>query len=322
MTLKCFVASAFDHADVDEIYDKAIQPVLRSLQITPLRIDRVEHNEDIDNKIFQFLNDADFCIADLTYARPSVYYESGYASGSGKQIIYIARADHFIAKVDDNYGNLRVHFDLQMKNIIRWTQPSNAFCMRLKRRIRHVIRPLTARVRKSQNEIEAERSFGQLSQYKKIESLAEKARHLLKTRAFKIMEFNTQIRRSDRFTAYRVHKGVFQQIEFLFIDSVTKACFVEKLWLSPMVNGVEAMQVREVDLHGIYVSLRLARSAHFGKYLPAYTPGLNGTYFRKEQKTFKNILQRTTIHILHGISSTEVFANKFRKELETFNLGK
>jgi len=96
--LKCFIASPLSHKDVDIIYDKAIRPILKELKIQPIRIDKIEHNDDIDDKIFQLLDKADFCVADLTYARPSVYYEAGYAFASGKPVIYIARKDHFVAK--------------------------------------------------------------------------------------------------------------------------------------------------------------------------------------------------------------------------------
>ena len=64
--MKCFIASAFGHDDVDIIYDRCVVPTLKQLSVTPLRVDRVEHNEDIDNKIFELLDLADFAIADLT----------------------------------------------------------------------------------------------------------------------------------------------------------------------------------------------------------------------------------------------------------------
>ena len=140
--MNCFVASAFDHEDVDAIYDHAIHPVLKELKLHPFRVDRVEHNEDIDDRIFRLIDQSQLCIADLTFARPSVYYEAGYAFGSGKPVIYIARRDHFRAREDDEAGNLRVHFDLQMKNIIYWTNPNDAFRKRLRSRLKHVLRPL------------------------------------------------------------------------------------------------------------------------------------------------------------------------------------
>lgn len=68
--MNCFVASAFDHDDVDAVYDRAIRPVLREFNVRPFRVDRVEHNDDIDDRIFQLIERSDLCIADLTYGGP------------------------------------------------------------------------------------------------------------------------------------------------------------------------------------------------------------------------------------------------------------
>lgn len=119
--LRCFSTSAFGKRDVDIIFTKVVQPVLRQRSITPIRIDRVEHNDDIDDKILELIEYCDFCIADLTYARPSVYYEAGRVHGMGKPLIFLARSDHFNPKKDDLFGNFKIHFDLQMKNVIKWT---------------------------------------------------------------------------------------------------------------------------------------------------------------------------------------------------------
>jgi nucleoside 2-deoxyribosyltransferase len=54
------------------------------MKIEPLRVDQIEHNDDIDDKIIELIKKCDFCIADLTYARPSVYYEAGYVYGLKK----------------------------------------------------------------------------------------------------------------------------------------------------------------------------------------------------------------------------------------------
>jgi len=45
------------------------------MEIKPYRVDIIEHNDDIDNKIIELILKCDICIADLTYSRPSVYYE-------------------------------------------------------------------------------------------------------------------------------------------------------------------------------------------------------------------------------------------------------
>lgn len=138
--LRCFMAMAFDHNDTDAMYatvKRALSPA-----ITVVRIDRIEHNDDIDDRIISEIERADFVIADLTYARPSVYFEAGYAQRK-VPVVYTARRDHFRDKPDDPHGNLKVHFDLQMKNIVPWESPKDpVFLLRLKKRIGKVVSPL------------------------------------------------------------------------------------------------------------------------------------------------------------------------------------
>ncbi|MDZ7794931.1 MAG: hypothetical protein U5P10_14935 [Spirochaetia bacterium] len=91
LQLHCFIASAFGYSDIDQIYDNGITKALSNLNIIPHRVDRENHNDDIDDKIIELLNTCDICIADLTYSRPSVYYEAGYFKGLGKQVIFTVR---------------------------------------------------------------------------------------------------------------------------------------------------------------------------------------------------------------------------------------
>jgi len=46
--LRCFVAMRFDETQTDTVYDKLIRPALAQQGIVPRRIDRVEHNDNID----------------------------------------------------------------------------------------------------------------------------------------------------------------------------------------------------------------------------------------------------------------------------------
>lgn len=139
--LRCFVAMAFDQPDTDAVFT-AIDTTLKPMRIKAIRVDRVEHNDDIDDRIISEIKDADFAIADLTYARPSVYFEAGFAHRS-IPVIYTVRSDHFKPKANDPNGNLRVHFDLQMKNIISWKEPNDIFFQkRLRSRLSKVIAPL------------------------------------------------------------------------------------------------------------------------------------------------------------------------------------
>jgi len=189
--IACFVASAFDQVDVDAIYDDAIRPTLRGLNIVVRRVDRLEHNDDIDERIMQLMLASDFCIADLTYARPSVYYEAGFITGRGKQVIFIARSDHFRARDNDPQGNLKVHFDLQMKNIIGWKTPDRRFRNRLAKRVSFVLRQLGREERQKQLRARRdaatnrhETAFAALSIADQIGAVEQAAMPLLRRRGF------------------------------------------------------------------------------------------------------------------------------------------
>jgi len=164
--ISCFVACAFGKDDVDEIYENAILPVLKLMEIKPYRVDQIEHNDDIDNKIIELISKCDICIADLTYARPSVYYEAGYFTGLGKSVIFIARKDHFSSKAEDVYGNFKVHFDLQMKNIIPWSSTSriDTFKRKLLSRLKFVSKPLLQKIEKEHKQEKGRLDFSRLSQ--------------------------------------------------------------------------------------------------------------------------------------------------------------
>lgn len=171
--LSCFIASALGKDDVDEIYKNSFDSVLKELHIQPKRVDLIEHNEDIDDKIIELINECDFCIADLTYARPSVYFEAGYFVGLNKSVIFTARSDHFIPKEDDIFGNYKIHFDLQMKNIIRWSSTTKVktFNSKLKSRIKFVTKSLLKYFEEKNKEDLIKNKFKRLSQKNKLISL-------------------------------------------------------------------------------------------------------------------------------------------------------
>ena len=128
----CFIAMAFGKKDTDLLYENLILPVLKSLNIKPIIINRQEKNDDLNFQIIEELKTCDFAIADLTYARPSVYFEAGFAQRA-VEVIYTVRADHLNRNTPDE---LRVHFDLQMKNLITWSDTNDKeFSEKLSRRI-------------------------------------------------------------------------------------------------------------------------------------------------------------------------------------------
>jgi nucleoside 2-deoxyribosyltransferase len=150
VSVKCFVACPFGWQDVQHIYKNILVPISKDLNIQLLRVDLSNRNDDIDDRIISFLHECDFVVADLTHARPSVYYEVGFAHGLGKQTILIASKDSFISKRDQEpdceYQARIIHFDLSVKDIIKWSpSTSNSwFRRRLEKKIRAVTFPITA----------------------------------------------------------------------------------------------------------------------------------------------------------------------------------
>lgn len=78
-----------DHALVDVL--ESIQQAAAACGLAAYRIDEQQSNERITDRILKGIRESEYVVADLTNARPNVFYEAGYALGQGKLPIYIAR---------------------------------------------------------------------------------------------------------------------------------------------------------------------------------------------------------------------------------------
>jgi hypothetical protein len=95
-----FVAMAF-HVDMKPVYEQAIRPALVGCGYEPpFRVDDLEHEaradhtdfkNKIDDRIMAEIRRARFVVADVTHARPAVYFEAGFAEGLGIPIIWTCR---------------------------------------------------------------------------------------------------------------------------------------------------------------------------------------------------------------------------------------
>ena len=187
--LRCFVAMAFDHGDTDSLYRLAIGSLLVEQRIVPIRVDRVEHQERIDQFIIDNIDAADFVIADLTYARPSVYYEAGYAE-SRIPVIYTCRRDHLGGgtKAPDGY-QLKIHFDLITKNIIVWSNPADpTFVKRLRKRLDFVTRPLLRDRRSVEERQDQIKEFKSKPLSVRLEAIAGSLRAAIRSHSFDYLD--------------------------------------------------------------------------------------------------------------------------------------
>lgn len=183
--LNCFIASAFGHKDVDNIFINAIKPILSELKITPYRVDKINHNSKIDSKILELITKCDFGIADLTYARPSVYYEAGFIEGLSKEVIYICKNDHFSPKESDIFGNEKIHFDLITKNIISWSDSIANFRKKLRSRIIIIQNPILRLNTKSSEELKSQTEFKSMPHNQRLQLLTNELKNNLLKNKFK-----------------------------------------------------------------------------------------------------------------------------------------
>jgi hypothetical protein len=153
----------------------------------PVRVDRILHIDRIDAKIRSEIQKADIVVADLTYARPSVYWEAGFAERQ-VPVIYTCRSDHFKNNAEDKYGNLQVHFDLRNANITTWSDTgSRAFQNRLRKMLLYVSRSLVNEKRLSQQQNQVRASFGALSQTERVNLINQASVDILPRLGYRIM---------------------------------------------------------------------------------------------------------------------------------------
>ncbi len=124
-----FIAMWFD-TTLNEVYEKGIQFGVLRAGYDPLRIDRIEHVNRIDDEIIRQINASRFVVADFTGHRGGVYFESGYALGKEIPVFWTCRKS--------DMGEL--HFDIRQFNCIDWDTPES-LADRLATRIEAVLGP-------------------------------------------------------------------------------------------------------------------------------------------------------------------------------------
>jgi len=82
-----------------------VKEVFAEFRIDALRADEIQHQDSITDVILKKIQRSEYLFADLTGARPNVYYEVGYAHALGKRPFLFRRA------------NTKLHFDLSVHNV-------------------------------------------------------------------------------------------------------------------------------------------------------------------------------------------------------------
>ena len=112
-TVQAFIAMWFGK-EMEEAYAAGFDPAVREAGFVPMRIDRKEHANKIDDEIIMEIRRSRFIVADFTCpmikdqegvsradARGGVYYEAGFAQGLNIPVIWTVRGG------SDQLGSLR-----------------------------------------------------------------------------------------------------------------------------------------------------------------------------------------------------------------------
>jgi hypothetical protein len=127
ISTQAFVAMWFT-PDTEKAYDEGIARAITECAFTPVRVDKLEHNNKICDVIIAEIRRSAFLVADFTGHRGGVYFEAGYAMGLGIPVIWLCRKDQI-----DN-----AHFDTRQYNHITWDTEAELY-HRLLQRIRATI---------------------------------------------------------------------------------------------------------------------------------------------------------------------------------------
>lgn len=112
---QAFVAMWFDKR-MHDIYETGIEPAILDAGYKPLRIDRKEHSNKVDDEIIAEIRRSRFVVADFTSERDKprggVYFEAGFAQGLNLPVIWTCKSD----LID------QLHFDTRQFNHIVWEE--------------------------------------------------------------------------------------------------------------------------------------------------------------------------------------------------------
>jgi nucleoside 2-deoxyribosyltransferase len=111
---RCFIAMSF-HPDLKQAYDEGIYLAIKEdCKMDPRRVDLIEHNEKICDKIIAEIRTCQFLVADVTLHRAGVYFEAGFAMGLGRPVVWTCRKDDLV----------NAHFDTRQYSHIVWENPT------------------------------------------------------------------------------------------------------------------------------------------------------------------------------------------------------
>lgn len=128
-----FMAMNYGDAELDSIVRLHFEPEVRKTGFELRRLDEGQPAGLIDDQLRVAIRTARFVVCDLTHGNRGAYWESGFAEGLGRPVIYTCRKDVF----DDQKHEHHPHFDTNHMVTVIWDSADPAAAARrLKQTIR------------------------------------------------------------------------------------------------------------------------------------------------------------------------------------------
>jgi nucleoside 2-deoxyribosyltransferase len=106
---RAFVAMSFASTQ-EEVWLKVIKPGILDAGYNPIRVDKEQHAERIDDFIIAEIRRSRFVVADFTEQKAGVYFEAGFGYGLGRKVIWMCN------RVEKD----KLHFDTRQFNHIMY----------------------------------------------------------------------------------------------------------------------------------------------------------------------------------------------------------
>lgn len=113
---KAFMAMQFNDTELDDVVDRYFVPAVQQAGFELRRVVDGQGAGLIDDQMRVGIRTARFMVCDLTHANRGAYWESGFAEGLGKPVIYTCRADVFYDKQHARHP----HFDTGHLATVPW----------------------------------------------------------------------------------------------------------------------------------------------------------------------------------------------------------
>ena len=124
-----FVAMAFQPSLLP-LYDQGLALGITDAGYEPLRVDRHEHNNQIDDEVIALIKRSRFLVADFSIDRGGIYFEAGLAMGLNLPVVWTVQESQ----------REHVHFDTRQFNYVTWEEDNfPAFRRALRLRIEATI---------------------------------------------------------------------------------------------------------------------------------------------------------------------------------------